>query len=142
MANVNVPYANPGQAAFEQLDTWTNEFFLSGPEPLGTMTFKAANGQVLPFLTVVGFNSSGLVVKAVWSADPAVNITPIGVINTPVVGDSTNAVPAIIWYKGGFDPDKLVWDASFNTDLKKRQAFAASTGPTAIVLRKRAPLSV
>ncbi len=43
---------------------------------------------------------------------------------------------ADIWRDGMWNPLALVWDASFNTDEKKRKAFQGAPTPTAIAIRK------
>jgi hypothetical protein len=69
---------------------------------------------------------------AVWTG-----VKPIGVLiyaQTTGGGDST--VRAGVYRAGVFNPDLLVWDASFDTAEKKRLAFEGAPAPTNIVIRK------
>ncbi len=97
-----------------------------------------AYSQDLATLQVVGRNADGDLVKATWHATPANAIKPIGVAVTGAVTGASGAKKGIPVYRGGcFNPDKLVWDSSFDTDAKKFAAFEGSPAPTSIVLRRR-----
>lgn len=52
-------------------------------------------------------------------------------------GAGSEPINGQIWYSGNFNQDALVWDASFNTDAKKRAAFHGSQSPTTILVNKR-----
>lgn len=63
-------------------------------------------------------------------------ILPIGVTCVEIVTTAGVATKGPIFYAGCFNPNKLNWHASFNTDAKKRQAFRGSPTPTNIVIKK------
>lgn len=143
MANVTPPYADPGRAAFEELDTYLMNFLLAGSHP----ELAPAFGFPVPYnadyqqFTVVGLNGSGELVPAVTgSTDPADDIQPIGVLAHAVSRGASPAAPVNgqVWYSGCFNVDALVWDTSFSTDDLKLAAFRGAPTPTNIIVAKRA----
>lgn len=152
MTTYNTSFANAdgwGRPAFEVLDDYTMSVLLSGvTPPLGDpMNVLLAPSQTLAKFTVVGLNSSNQLVPATWNATPANAIKPIGVLAQAATSDSTNSkgVRGGVYYSGCFNIDEkspLIWDASFDTELKKAQAFIGSPAPCQIVARRRlAPTS-
>lgn len=125
---------------------WADDFAVT-PEGLITGEYPAqfvqdlptAYSQTLAAYTVVGLNSSGEVVKATWNATPASAIKPIGILMYPVTtGASGDKSAARVLRSACANPDLLVWDATFDTAVKKMNAFEGSASPTQIVLRKLA----
>lgn len=95
--------------------------------------------QTLAALTVVGFDAGGKLVPAVLGG--ATPIQAVGILVYAVDttgGDKTGQV----YRMGCFNPDLLVWDASYATDANKKAAFEGAPSPTAIITRKPATLSV
>lgn len=138
MADVTVPYIEAGEASFEQLDTYLQKFLIAGEHPkLASfpMTVKAA--QTLAQFAVVGLDASGDLVPATFNADPALGIKPVGVVTQAVTGAADGSTTVPTFYSGSFNPDALVWDATFDTDGKKATAFNGSPTPTNVTLRKR-----
>lgn len=92
--------------------------------------------QDLAALTVVGFDANGKIVPAVrGSADPADDIQAVGIL--VYATDTTGGDKVASVYRGGcFNPDLLVWPASFTTDAHKAAAFNGAPSPTQIVIRK------
>lgn len=138
MENVILPYSDPGKASFEQLDTWFAKSLLSGTWPpfvTGLPQPVTAN-LVLQQFAVVGLDD-GALVMATYNIDPDLAIKPIGLVPHAVVGAADGSTTAPIIYSGCFDPDALVWDASFDTAGKKVNAFVGSPTPTQIVIRPR-----
>ena len=58
-----------------------------------------------------------------------------------VVTGSATTVRAAIYRGGVFNPNRLNWDSSYDTDEKKRLAFEGAPSPTAIVIRAPAPFT-
>lgn len=140
MSNVTVPYIEAGQAAFEVLDTYLQNFLISGDHPkLAAYPMRVKAAEELAQFTVVGLDANGLLVPATWTADPADAIAPIGVVTQAVTGAAGNATTVPVFYSGHFNPAALVWPASFDTDAKKMAAFAGAPSPTQIQLRTRQP---
>lgn len=107
--------------------------FLNGDYPplWGHGPYTVLTGQTLAALTVVGFDVNGKLVPAQADGDPKA----IGVLAYAV--DSTGGdVQTEIYRSGNFNPDLLVWDASFTTDALKAAAFNGSPSPTQIVITK------
>ena len=135
----NLPYSDPGAAAFEDLGDFQNDqFLLLGQHPkLATFPLKPTSG-VLPLAPFTVVTLSGGKIAAATSGVPATGVLMHGI---PVGGDA-NLSGAPVAYSGNFNIDALVWDASFDTDAKKLAAFTGSTSPTQIVLGKRDPAHV
>lgn len=137
MANITPPYADPGRASFEVLDSYFQDFLLAGndPELKPAYSFASDTATVLAQFAVVGLDADGEVVAAIrGSADPVNDIRPIGILaHAKVAGD----VRAHVWYSGAFNMDALVWGASYMTDAQKEAAFRGAPTPTTIIIAKR-----
>ena len=141
MANVNIPYPETGLAAFEALDSHTAGILLSGSDPKLEPGFpmEIAVGQALKMFEVVGLDAGGKLVPAVYDADPQdpAFVQAIGVCTQAVAAPTGTGVTVPIWFAGCFNPDALVWDATFATDDSKANAFFGAPSPTRILIRKR-----
>lgn len=92
--------------------------------------YTVATGQDLEALTVVGLNGGGEVIPAEHGVTAA-----IGVLVYPM--DSTGgAEDAQVYRTGNFNPDRLIWDVSYDTDAKKAAAFEGAPSPTLIFVTK------
>jgi len=71
-------------------------------------------------------------------ADAAwIGVRPIGIlVYAHTTGGSDTTVRAAVYRAGVFNPALLVWDASFDSDEKKRLAFEGAPAPTNIIIRK------
>jgi len=69
---------------------------------------------------------------------PAVAGTPaIGLAMVAITAPGSGALKAIpVWRAGCFNPAKINWPASYDTDEKKKDAFKGAATPTAIVIRE------
>lgn len=136
MALKTIPYPEAGLAAFEELDNWTADLLISGNWPPLSPGYPlpVAADQELKQFEVVGLTAGKLVPAVKGGATP---VTPIGIVTQAVTGasDGTTTVPVL--YAGCFNPDALVWDASYATDEDKRSAFEGAPAPTQIVIRAR-----
>lgn len=139
MPTVNIPYAEAGKAAFEKLDDYTSTFLISGSFPALAPGYPlpVKAGTILAQFAVVGLDASGDLVKATWNATPANAVKPIGVVTQAVAGAADGSTTVDVIYSGCFNPDALVWDASFDTAEKKVSAFVGSPTPTQILIRAR-----
>ena len=134
MAPTNIPYGDVGLAEgrvedFESIELYSGDMQrVTTPE-----TVKA--GQALTAFTVVGRDADGDLIPAVYdTTTPANAVPPIGIV-TAEVAAGTAAQGVGVFRSGMFNPNALVWDASFDTDDKKRLAFEESQ-PTIFI---RAP---
>lgn len=133
MADVKVPYPEAGLAAFEALDDYSAGILLSGSWPVLSPGYPlpvTADLELQQF-AVVGLSAGKLVMAT------AGGVKPIGVLTQHVVGASDGETTVPVFYSGCFNPDALVWDASFNTDELKRAAFEGSPSPTQVLIRAR-----
>ena len=105
-------------------DTVTSNFLISGQSPEGTKS-ETFSGPVAvavgPYAVVGRVTASGKVVLSVKSATDG-SQNPIGV-TVHALPVSAGDVPVNIFYNGTFNPDALVWDASWATDADKKLAF-------------------
>lgn len=133
MADVKVPYPEVGLAAFEELDAYAADILYSGsdPKPAPGHPFPVTADLELKQFEVVTL-TAGKLAKATASGTKA-----IGIVSQAVKGnaDGTTTVP-VLW-SGCFNPDALVWDASFDTLAKKENAFFGAPTPTTVLLRER-----
>lgn len=133
MANIITSYKNAaayGVPAFEVLDTYLDANLFAGaePAPMQPVRHLLADSTTLAQFTVVGFDSSGKLVKAVYNATVASGIKPVGVLLYAATSGATNTtIYGEVLHTGVFnvgdndagDGTPLVWDASFDTLAKK-----------------------
>jgi hypothetical protein len=138
MADVKIPYLEAGLAAFEKLDSFTQGFLLSGSDPKLEPGFpmEVAAGQALQQFQVLGLNGTGKLVPATYAAD-ASGVEAQFVCTQAVAAPAGAGVTVPVFFAGCFNPDALVWDATYDTDAKKANAFMGAPSPTRIMIRKR-----
>lgn len=137
MATINIPDTSsvtPGLVAQGDDTITANDIALvTGSEPAILQTDETfAASQDIPAYTPVGYNNDGDLVPAVLGTTEAIGITIIRVV-TPASG-AKKAAP--IYRAGCFNPAKLNWPASYDTPLKKRNAFKGAPTPTNILIRE------
>lgn len=126
-----IPFQDVGMAG-SQTEDFTTVVLITGNHPTITTAETVADATVaaedLPAFSVVGRNASNQLVMAVEGS-----VAPIGITtNTVLAGTVGASVP--VYRDGGFNPDALNWDASYNTDELKRLAFEESQ--PMIIIRK------
>lgn len=126
----------PGQWS-EDL-TATDVALITGHEP-GVLTrdHLVDASQVIGTLMPVGL-ANGRLVPAVFGTTQAIGIAVIGITTDA----STTYKGAPVYRAGCFNPDKLNWPASYDTDAKKFAAFDGAPTPTNIVIRRPKTASV
>ena len=113
--------------------------FINGEFPVlwGHGPYTVLTGQQLAALTVVGKDGAGKLVPATEDG----TVKAIGVL--PYAVDSTSGDVATELYRSGnFNPDLLVWDASFTTAAQKAAAFEGAESPTQIIVTKTQTFAV
>lgn len=116
----------------QEIDPQDRDSLFSGSEPaVLTMDLVAAASQTIPALTPVGRNGAGALVPAVSGTTAAIGITITDVVTAAA---STKGIP--VYRAGCFNPDKLNWPESYDTDAKKFAAFEGAPTPTNIVIRR------
>ena len=121
-------------------EAWSvNKELRTGDTPVSTIHATVATATVasaaLPRFSVVGYDASGNLVKAVYNATPASAIVPCGVTCDEVLITAADKKVEIM-VSGMFNPAVLVWDASFTTDALKDAAFIGSKAPGIFLKRK------
>jgi hypothetical protein len=61
------------------------------------------------------------------------NVMPIGITTAAVTTGSGVTTTVDVYRSGMFNPDALTWDASFNSDAKKKAAFEGSISPNIFI---------
>jgi len=131
-----IPFNDVGMAGSATED-YTVQTLITGNHPTITTSEVVAAALIassdFPAYSVVGRDASGELVMATWDADPSNAVAAIGITVNTVKQGATDA-HVNVYRDGGFNPDALNWDVSFDTDEKKRLAFEA-VQPT-IIIRK------
>lgn len=132
---VNLPYQSQDAGIpYQWADTINpaDKDLFSGdlpPKMTEDLIFKAS--QTIEARTVVGLDNNDQVVPAVLGTTAAIGVTAHKV----VAGVGQNPGGAV--YRAGcFNPDALIWDATYDTDAKKLNAFHGAATPTNILVRK------
>lgn len=90
-----------------------------------------ALSQTLVAYQVVGVDGSGNIIPAVLGTTAA-----IGIMIEPITTPGSGALKAgRVLRSACVNPDKLVWDATYNTAAKKLNAFKGAPSPTQILVR-------
>lgn len=127
MADVTIPYGNPGVAAFELTDDYTNTVLLRGSHPALSPAVSGEAGDTISRFQVIGLNGLGNIVPA-SSAYPA-----IGIATEP----ATVGQRVLYWYAGHFNADMLVFHPDFDTEQVQLGVFNGAPTPTNIRLSPR-----
>lgn len=124
-----IPIGNPGQAG-DSFESFTQfDLLLSDTPNFFTMDMTLAASQDIALYEVVGVDVNGRIIPAVLGTTAAIGIAAGAIVSG--VGET----PTIQVIRGGhFNGDKLVWDATYDTDAKKAAAFAGAPTPTQIVI--------
>jgi hypothetical protein len=127
-----VPYGEPGIAGFE-MESWGNrDEWLYGDTPAlvsTTITVAASGADVeIAFLDVLATDGDA----AVYNATPgAATANYVAATSITIPDGETAEVP--VYAMGHFRMEALGWDASYDTDAKKKAAFQGSVSPSIFV---------
>ena len=132
----NIPRGVPGIADYETR-TYGNlqEILYSDTPPMAQITVEmTASGADLEigYLSVLATDGTPAVQTETGAADRA-NYIAATAITIP--DGATKSVP--VYVAGHFIMDALVWDASYDTDAKKKVAFQGSVSPTIFVSKAK-----
>lgn len=114
---VNIPYGDIGLAS-GALEDFNIVSLFSGEAPIVTTAERVGASKTYLANTVVGRDAGGLLVPAVLGT-----VAPIGILITNVTTGAGESAGVAVYRGGMFNPDALIWDASYDTDEKKRTAF-------------------
>lgn len=140
MAHDNtIPHGKPGIASFES-ESWGNadEVLFGDTPPVATQVVEvtATDDLDLPIYSVVNVADDGTLTMAVYTpaagGDPA-SSNATHILASPVVmaDGATMSIPVIV--AGHFRQQALNFDASFNTDALKQDAFKGSDTPMILI---------
>lgn len=137
MANITLPDLAQTAGIPEQWEdtvSRTVDDLLTGDEPKPiTVDMIVAASQTIPALTPVGVDGSGRLIPAVAGTTQAIGIT----VHAITTDASTTYKGAKVYRGGVFNPARLNWPASYNTDALKMNAFNGAPSPTQIVIRPK-----
>lgn len=134
MADVKVPYSEAGLASFEELDNYSTDLLISGSWPALAPGYPLpmAENQSFKQFEVLGLNAQKQLVPAEHG------VTQAQFVCTQAVESGAGENPTVdVFYAGCFNPEALVWGASYDDDEKKRSAFEGAPSPTQILIRAR-----
>jgi hypothetical protein len=132
----NIPRGVPGVADY-QTRTYGNlqELLYSDTPPLAQVTIDVtATGADLTIglYSVIATDGTPAVQTEAAAADRA---NYIAATEITILDGETKSVP--VYTAGHFTMDALVWDASYDTDAKKKAAFQGSVSPTILVSKAK-----
>ena len=81
-------------------------------------------------------SGSGLARSAATLSSGSGGVAPIGVLVTGITTPAGERPSLPVYVSGVFNPDRLIWDASFNSDYAKKIAFQGADTPTRILIRR------
>ena len=133
MTDTVIKFGDTGLAAF-QTGGFTGIEPFSGPAPINVKNFDidpaAVAAAAMPIFSVVGLGANGLTY-----ATEDKTVQALGVTVAPVDA-GVSAANVGVFMDGTFNLAALTWDASYDTDAKKADAFVGAPTPTVIFIKK------
>lgn len=111
-----------GIATFEDGESMTDFPLFTGERPVHTDTGTVAADQDISALAVLAKNADGDLVPAVSDAGDTTE-TPVCIAMTAAETGSDETTDIPVYWSGCFNPDRLVWDSSWDTEEKRMSAF-------------------
>jgi len=150
MTDINASYQNADARSvpvFEQLDSYIDSNLTAGAEPAISQPVRIllADSLTLAQFTVVGIDSAGQIVKALYNATPASGVRPVGVLMQAATSGAANStIYGEVSLSGCFNAgdndagrdSPLVWDASWDT-LAKKTGGPLIVGNPDLIFRSR-----
>ena len=134
MSDYDIRLGDQGLGAYESATVGTIDP-LSGNTPENTTSHAVDPAAVvaadLPAFSVVGLNANGLTLAKFDKSVQAIGITVVK------VDKGSTAAHVGIFRDGTWDPAALTWDATFDTDAKKKAAFDGAPTPTSIFIKPK-----
>lgn len=110
-----------GIAAYESGESFTDVPLFTGERRVHTDTGVIAAEQEIAALTPLARDGDDNLVPAVDGGAGALGtVVAIAMVAVTTGVDETASIPC--YWSGCFNPERLVWDASFDTDAKKMAA--------------------
>lgn len=129
-----IPQGEPGIASFASETFGNRNEIRFGDKPAQTTNITITAGGALNLPVGAVLNLAGNLL-ADWNVTRDAGCAnyilaePIAMVNAQVM-----TVP--VYREGHFDMDALTWDASYDSDAKKKAAFEGSLSPTIFVSKK------
>lgn len=111
-----------GLAALVDGDSFIDIPLFTGERQTHTDSGEFAAEQDLPALTVLARNASGLLVPAQHGEAAPLGV-PVAISMVDVKTGVGETMRAPCYWSGCFNPERLFWHASYDTDAKKKSAF-------------------
>lgn len=127
MADNTITHGAPGIAEFNE-ETWANatEILLQDTPPPAfmTITLSASGSDIdLAINSVIAADGS----LAAYSTGSPDSTDAVGITRYPIFIADGDSLDVQVMVQGNVDINALVWDSSFDTDAKKKDAFNLST---------------
>lgn len=130
----------PGKRS-ETINAAPDPYITGDVPPRMSDAFPMAADQVLAAHQIVALDASGHLIAAA-EADGAPKAIGITVYAADSTGQAAGAMMTAVDVWGCFNPDLIVWPASFNTAELKRSAFRGAPSPTNIIIRRPTTMTV
>lgn len=131
MVDTGIPNGDPGIAAFQR-ESFGGIEVLSGDVALTTTTESVPEETDLPIYSVVGRDGNGDLIMAEEGVT-----APVGILTARVLTTTGVTTTVDVYRTGMFNPDALNWDASYDTDAKKKEAFEGSVSPGIFIQKNK-----
>lgn len=135
MADLNIPYGAPGIASFasDTIGGQTDPRYGDTPAPT-TTTITVAGPVDLKLYDVVSYDGDDAVALAEHASG---NSDAYGILTAPVVLAAGQTTTVDVYRSGHWSMDALGWDASFDTDAKKKTAFEGGESSQNFVSKRK-----
>lgn len=132
--DTTIPFGKPGVASFAS-ETFGNKNeprFGDAPAEVTNITFTPGTTADLALYSVLNLAGSAL---ADWNASRDAGCANY-ILAAPISMVNGVAMTVPVYRSGHWDMNALVWDASYDTDAKKKAAFEGSLSPTIFIGKK------
>lgn len=135
-----IPLGKPGIASFES-ETYGNSAELRfGDTPAiveRNQTVTSTAGITLPLGAVVNIDAAGEITLATQAGGPPTVSNATHITASPLVIGAGETMEAPMYEAGHFRQQALTFDATFNTDALKQNAFKGSDTPMIVISKAK-----
>lgn len=134
MVDTTLPQGAPGIAlsATESYGGPIEALYGEGDVTTTSASVMSTAGVDLKLYSVVHVAANGELTLADETADG-----PTGILTAPVVLTAGQSTTVDLYRSGHWNMDALEWDATYDTDAKKKAAFEGSISPTIFVSKPK-----
>ena len=133
--DTKIPYGEPGVASFasESFGNNPEPFFGDTPVTTTNITITASGADIdLGLYSVLNLAGTALADYAATRDAGCANY----ILAEPIFIADGDSMTVPVYRTGYFDQDALTWDASYDTDAKKKAAFEGSVSPGIFIGKK------